>query len=160
MYSNEIKEDNEFSNAKKLADTFAKLDGRRPRIMIAKFSQNNHNHNSKLVATGYADSGFDVDISPLFQTPKEAVKQALENDVHILGISSLPTSYKTLIPQVIAELKTYNREDIIVIASGVIPPQDYTFLYKKGVSGIFGSKTKISTAAIDILNILIDSIEE
>lgn len=160
VYSKEIKDDSEFNKAKELADKFAKLEGRRPRIMIAKLGQDGHDRGSKVVATGYADLGFDVDIGPLFQTPKEAVKQAVENDVHILGISSLAAGHKTLVPQVIAELKAYEREDIMVIAGGVIPAQDYDFLYEEGVLGIFGPGTKISTAAINILNILIDSIEE
>ncbi|MDA9333864.1 cobalamin-dependent protein, partial [Polaribacter sp.] len=139
---------------------FAHLEGRRPRIMIAKLGQDGHDRGAKVVATGYADLGFDVDIGPLFQTPQEAAKQAIENDVHILGISSLAAGHKTLVPQVIAALKTYGREDIMVIVGGVIPPQDYQFLFDAGAVGIFGPGTKIAQAAIDLLTILIDSIQE
>lgn len=158
VYSREIKNNQEFERAKELANKFAELEGRRPRIMIAKLGQDGHDRGAKVVSTGYADLGFDVDIGPLFQTPKEAVKQAIENDVHILGISSLAAGHKTFIPQVISELKAYNREDIMVIAGGVIPAQDYQFLFDAGVVGVFGPGTKISKAAIDILNVLIDSI--
>ncbi len=160
VYSKEIKSDKEFKKAKDLADKFAELEGRRPRIMIAKLGQDGHDRGAKVVSTGYADLGFDVDIGPLFQTPQEAVKQAVENDVHVLGISSLAAGHKTLIPQVIAELKAYDREDIMVIAGGVIPAQDYKYLFDAGVVGVFGPGTKISKAAIDILNVLIDSVEE
>ena len=128
--------------------------------MIAKLGQDGHDRGAKVVATGYADLGFDVDIGPLFQTPQEAAKQAIENDVHILGISSLAAGHKTLVPQVIAALKTYGREDIMVIVGGVIPPQDYQFLFDAGAVGIFGPGTKIAQAAIDLLTILIDSIQE
>ena len=160
VYSKEIKNDITFKKAKELADKFAELEGRRPRIMIAKLGQDGHDRGAKVVSTGYADLGFDVDIGPLFQTPKEAVKQAVENDVHVLGISSLAAGHKTLIPQVISALKAYDREDIMVIAGGVIPAQDYQFLYDAGVVGIFGPGTKISKAAIDILTILIDSVAD
>ena len=160
VYSNEIKNDSEFEKAKQLADKFAELEGRRPRIMIAKLGQDGHDRGAKVVSTGYADLGFDVDIGPLFQTPKEAVKQAVENDVHILGISSLAAGHKTLVPQVIEELKSYGREDIMVIAGGVIPAQDYNYLFEAGVVGVFGPGTKISKAAIDILKILIESVKE
>ncbi|WP_457619129.1 methylmalonyl-CoA mutase [Lutibacter sp.] len=160
VYSKEIKNDSAFKEAKQLANKFAELEGRRPRIMISKLGQDGHDRGAKVVSTGYADLGFDVDIGPLFQTPKEAVKQAIENDVHVLGISSLAAGHKTLIPQVIAELKNYGREDILVIAGGVIPAQDYQFLFDAGVVGIYGPGTKISKAAIDILNILIDSVAE
>ncbi len=160
VYSKEIKNDSAFKEAKQLANKFAELEGRRPRIMISKLGQDGHDRGAKVVSTGYADLGFDVDIGPLFQTPKEAVKQAIENDVHVLGISSLAAGHKTLIPQVIAELKNYGREDILVIAGGVIPAQDYQFLFDVGVVGIYGPGTKISKAAIDILNILIDSVAE
>ena len=160
VYSKEIKEDPLFKKAKKLADTFAELEGRRPRIMIAKLGQDGHDRGAKVVATGYADLGFDVDIGPLFQTPKEATKQAVENDVHILGISSLAAGHKTLVPQVIAELKKYEREDIMVIVGGVIPAQDYQFLFDAGAVGVFGPGTKIAQAAIDMLTILIDSVVE
>ena len=157
IYSSESAHDDEFKKARELADNFAKLAGRRPRIMIAKMGQDGHDRGAKVVATGYADIGFDVDIGPLFQTPAEAAKQAVENDVHILGISSLAAGHKTLVPQVIDELKRLGREDIMVIVGGVIPPQDYDFLYKHGVVGIFGPGTSIPDAAIKILEILIDT---
>ena len=160
VYSKEIKDDKLFSKAKKLADDFAVLEGRRPRIMIAKLGQDGHDRGAKVVATGYADLGFDVDIGPLFQTPQEATKQAVENDVHILGISSLAAGHKTLVPQVIEALKKYGREDIMVIVGGVIPAQDYSFLFNAGAVGVFGPGTKISKAAIDLLTILIESIAE
>ncbi|MDP6921977.1 MAG: methylmalonyl-CoA mutase family protein, partial [Lutibacter sp.] len=157
VYKKEIKADHDFQQAQKLADTFAELAGRRPRIMIAKLGQDGHDRGAKVVSTGYADLGFDVDIGPLFQTPEEAVKQAVENDVHVLGISSLAAGHKTLIPQVIAALKAYKRTDIMVIAGGVIPEQDYDFLFEAGVVGIFGPGTKISKAAIEILSVLMDA---
>ncbi|MGB0880089.1 MAG: methylmalonyl-CoA mutase [Polaribacter sp.] len=160
VYSKEIKDDKLFKKATELADTFADLEGRRPRIMIAKLGQDGHDRGAKVVATGYADLGFDVDIGPLFQTPKEATKQAVENDVHILGISSLAAGHKTLVPQVIEELKNYGREDIMVIVGGVIPAQDYQFLFDAGAVGVFGPGTKIAQAAIDMLKILIDSVVE
>ena len=160
VYSKEIKDDSLFKKAAALADTFAELEGRRPRIMIAKLGQDGHDRGAKVVATGYADLGFDVDIGPLFQTPQEATKQAVENDVHILGISSLAAGHKTLVPQVIEELKKYGREDIMVIVGGVIPPQDYQFLFDAGAVGVFGPGTKIAQAAIDLLTILIDSVSE
>ena len=160
VYSKEIKEDPLFKKAKELANKFAELEGRRPRIMIAKLGQDGHDRGAKVVATGYADLGFDVDIGPLFQTPKEATKQAVENDVHILGVSSLAAGHKTLVPQVIAELKRYEREDIMVIVGGVIPAQDYQFLFDAGAVGVFGPGTKIAQAAIDMLTILIDSVAE
>ncbi len=160
VYSKEIKNDSLFKKATQLADEFAYLEGRRPRIMIAKLGQDGHDRGAKVVATGYADLGFDVDIGPLFQTPSEATKQAVENDVHILGISSLAAGHKTLVPQVIAALKNYGREDIMVIVGGVIPAQDYQFLFDAGAVGIFGPGTKISQAAIDLLTILIESTTE
>lgn len=159
VYSKEIKEDALFKQASKLANNFAELEGRRPRIMIAKLGQDGHDRGAKVVATGYADLGFDVDIGPLFQTPIEATKQAIENDVHILGISSLAAGHKTLVPQVIQELKKYGRDDIMVIVGGVIPAQDYQYLFDAGAVGVFGPGTKIAQAAIDMLNILIDSTE-
>ena len=159
VYSKEIKEDKIFKKATELADKFAELEGRRPRIMVAKMGQDGHDRGAKVVATSFADLGFDVDIGPLFQTPKEAAKQAMENDVHVLGVSSLAAGHKTLVPQVLEELKNYGREDIMVIAGGVIPPQDYQFLFDSGVVGVFGPGTKISKAAIAILEILIDSIK-
>jgi methylmalonyl-CoA mutase len=155
VYSKEIKMDKDFSTAKELADKFAAIDGRRPRIMVAKMGQDGHDRGAKVIATSFADMGFDVDIGPLFQTPAEAAKQAVENDVHILGVSSLAAGHKTLVPQVIAELKKYGRDDIMVVAGGVIPQQDYDFLYKAGVSFIFGPGTVISKSAIDILHKLI-----
>ncbi|WP_461598736.1 methylmalonyl-CoA mutase, partial [Winogradskyella sp.] len=156
VYSKEIKDDESFKKARALADQFAEQDGRRPRIMIAKMGQDGHDRGAKVVATGYADVGFDVDIGPLFQTPKEAAKQAVENDVHILGVSSLAAGHKTLVPQVIEELKNYGREDIMVIVGGVIPKQDYQYLFDAGAVAVFGPGTKISEAAIKILEILID----
>ncbi len=156
VYSKEIKDDHSFKKAKELADIFAEKEGRRPRIMIAKMGQDGHDRGAKVVATGYADVGFDVDIGPLFQTPQEAAKQAVENDVHILGVSSLAAGHKTLVPQVIEELKKYGREDIMVIVGGVIPKQDYQYLFDAGAVAVFGPGTKISDAAIKILEILID----
>ncbi|NCQ15535.1 MAG: methylmalonyl-CoA mutase [Flavobacteriales bacterium] len=156
VYSKEIKEDESFKKAKELADIFAEQEGRRPRIMIAKMGQDGHDRGAKVVATGYADVGFDVDIGPLFQTPKEVAKQAVENDVHILGVSSLAAGHKTLVPQVIEALKTYGRDDIMVIVGGVIPKQDYQFLFDSGVLAIFGPGTKISDTAIKILELLIE----
>ncbi|OIQ29686.1 MAG: methylmalonyl-CoA mutase [Bacteroidetes bacterium MedPE-SWsnd-G2] len=156
VYSKEIKNDASFKKAREMADQFTEQDGRRPRIMIAKMGQDGHDRGAKVVATGYADVGFDVDIGPLFQTPKEAAKQAVENDVHILGVSSLAAGHKTLVPEVIKELKSYGREDIMVIVGGVIPKQDYQYLFDAGAVAVFGPGTKISDAAIKILDILID----
>ena len=155
VYSKEIKNDESFEKAKQLADAFAKKEGRRPRIMIAKMGQDGHDRGAKVVATGYADVGFDVDIGPLFQTPAEAAKQAVENDVHILGVSSLAAGHKTLVPQVIEELKKYGRQDIMVIVGGVIPAQDYQYLFDAGAVAVFGPGTKITEAAITILEVLI-----
>lgn len=157
VYSKEIKDDASFSKAKEMADQFAEEEGRRPRIMIAKMGQDGHDRGAKVVATGYADVGFDVDIGPLFQTPQEAAKQAVENDVHILGVSSLAAGHKTLVPQVIEALESYGREDIMVIVGGVIPKQDYQYLFDAGAVAVFGPGTKISDAAIKILEILIDA---
>ena len=156
VYSKEIKNDNSFKEAIELADKFSLLDGRRPRILVAKMGQDGHDRGAKVVATSYADLGFDVDIGPLFQTPYEAAKQAMENDVHILGISSLAGGHKTLVPEVIKELKKYQREDIMVIVGGVIPKQDYAFLKQEGVTAIFGPGTKISETAKTILTILLN----
>tara|TARA_R110000868_G_scaffold91140_3_gene252844 strand:+ start:6086 stop:8251 length:2166 start_codon:yes stop_codon:yes gene_type:complete len=156
VYSKEIQNNESFKKARDLADKFAEQDGRRPRIMIAKMGQDGHDRGAKVVATSYADLGFDVDIGPLFQTPSEAAKQAVENDVHILGVSSLAAGHKTLVPQVINELKKYGREDIMVIVGGVIPKQDYQYLFDAGAVAVFGPGTKISDAAIQILEILID----
>lgn len=158
IYSSESMNDTEFEKARQLADQFAELEGRRPRIMIAKMGQDGHDRGAKVIASSFADIGFDVDIGPLFQTPAEAAKQAIENDVHILGVSSLAAGHKTLVPQVIEELKKYGREDIMVIAGGVIPQQDYDYLYDAGVFGVFGPGTKISKAAISILELLIKSV--
>jgi methylmalonyl-CoA mutase len=157
VYSSESRDSEDFKTARELADKFSALEGRRPRIMIAKMGQDGHDRGAKVVATGYADIGFDVDIGPLFQTPAEAAKQAVENDVHILGVSSLAAGHKTLVPQVIEELKKLGRDDILVIVGGVIPPQDYDFLYQSGAVAIFGPGTVISQAAIKLLEILIDS---
>ena len=157
VYSSESKDDNSFKEACELADKFAAVEGRRPRIMVAKMGQDGHDRGAKVVSTAYADMGFDVDIGPLFQTPEEAAKQAVENDVHILGVSSLAAGHKTLVPQVIEELKKLGREDIMVIVGGVIPPQDYDFLFKSGAIAIFGPGTKISEAAVKILSILLEA---
>jgi len=156
VYSKEIKDDSTFKEAIDLANEFSDLDGRRPRILIAKMGQDGHDRGAKVIATSYADLGFDVDIGPLFQTPQEAAKQAIENDVHILGISSLAGGHKTLVPEVIDELKKYKREDIMVIVGGVVPKQDYSFLKDKGVTAIFGPGTKISETAKTILSILMN----
>ncbi len=154
VYSSEIKQDAEFEKAKQMVADFAKREGRQPRIMIAKLGQDGHDRGAKVVATGYADCGFDVDMGPLFQTPEEAVKQAVENDVHVIGVSSLAAGHKTLVPQVIAELKKYGREDIVVIVGGVIPAQDYDFLYKAGAAAIFGPGSRIPMCAIKLMEIL------
>ena len=156
VYSSETKNDSDFERASGLTEQFAKKEGRRPRIMIAKMGQDGHDRGAKVVATGYADCGFDVDMGPLFQTPAEAAKQAVENDVHILGVSSLAAGHKTLVPQVMDELKKLGREDIIVIAGGVIPAQDYDYLYKAGVAAIFGPGTSVTKAAIAIMEILLE----
>ena len=155
VYSMEIDNDKSFKKAQELANKFAELEGRRPRIMVAKIGQDGHDRGAKVVSTSFADMGFDVDIGPLFQTPKEAAKQAVENDVHILGISSLAAGHKTLVPYVIEELKQLGRKDILVVAGGVIPSQDYDYLFKAGVSGIFGPGTVIAKAASQILEIMI-----
>jgi len=157
VYSSESQGDEQFIKACSLSDQFAELDGRRPRIMIAKMGQDGHDRGAKVVATGYADIGFDVDIGPLFQTPAEAARQAVENDVHILGVSSLAAGHKTLVPQVIEELEKLGRKDIMVIVGGVIPAQDYQYLYDSGAVAIFGPGTKIPAAAIQMLEILIES---
>jgi len=156
VYSSETKQDADFIKACELTETFAKKEGRQPRIMVAKMGQDGHDRGAKVVATGYADCGFDVDMGPLFQTPAEAARQAVENDVHIMGVSSLAAGHKTLVPQVIAELKALGREDILVIAGGVIPAQDYDYLYKAGVAAIFGPGTSVAKAAVQILEILLE----
>jgi methylmalonyl-CoA mutase len=157
VYSAEAGQQSSFKKARQLADKFAELEGRRPRIMIAKMGQDGHDRGAKVVATGYADIGFDVDIGPLFQTPAEAARQAVENDVHVLGVSSLAAGHKTLVPQVIEELKKLGREDIMVIVGGVIPAQDYQFLYDAGVVAIFGPGTVISEAGIQMLELLLEA---
>jgi len=154
VYSSEQQNNTNFKKACTMADEFAKKEGRRPRIMVAKMGQDGHDRGAKVVSTGYADIGFDVDMGPLFQTPAEAAKQAVENDVHVLGVSSLAAGHKTLVPQVIEELKKLGREDILVVVGGVIPPQDYDYLYKAGAAAIFGPGSVISDCAIKILEIL------
>lgn len=156
VYSNEISNDNDFQKAQDLADQFESLEGRRPRIMVAKLGQDGHDRGSKVIATSFADLGFDVDIGPLFQTPREAAQQAAENDVHILGISSLAAGHKTLVPETIKALEAIGREDIMVVVGGIIPHQDYDYLYEQGVVGIFGPGTKIALAAQQILKVLIE----
>ncbi len=154
VYSSEVKNDSEFEQAKELVAEFAKKEGRQPRIMVAKLGQDGHDRGAKVVATGYADCGFDVDMGPLFQTPEEAAKQAVENDVHVVGVSSLAAGHKTLVPQIVDELKKLGREDIIVVAGGVIPAQDYDALYKAGAAAVFGPGTKVAYAAIKIVEML------
>ena len=156
VYSSEYKSDEDFNEARALVARFAEKEGRQPRIMIAKMGQDGHDRGAKVVSSGYADIGFDVDIGPLFQTPAEAAKQAIENDVHVLGVSSLAAGHKTLVPQVINELKRLGREDILVIAGGVIPHHDYQFLYDAGVTAIFGPGTSVAKAAKQILEILLE----
>jgi len=158
VYSSEYKSDSDFEQARALAAEFASKAGRQPRIMIAKMGQDGHDRGAKVISTGFADIGFDVDIGPLFQTPAEAARQAVENDVHLLGVSSLAAGHKTLIPQVISELKKLGREDIMVIAGGVIPPQDYQFLYDNGVAAIFGPGTSVSKTARQILTLLLQTV--
>ncbi|MEP5363430.1 MAG: methylmalonyl-CoA mutase [Reichenbachiella sp.] len=160
VFAKEVKDNQEIKKVLELVDRFEELDGRRPRIMVAKMGQDGHDRGAKVIATSFADLGFDVDIGPLFQTPEEVAKQATENDVHVIGASSLAAGHKTLVPALIAELKRLGREDIMVIAGGVIPPKDYDFLYKAGVSGVFGPGTKISDAATDILEKLIKEVQQ
>ncbi|MEA5063844.1 MAG: cobalamin-dependent protein, partial [Petrimonas sp.] len=155
VYSSESKSDATLEEARAMTEKFAKKEGRQPRIMVAKMGQDGHDRGAKVVATGYADCGFDVDMGPLFQTPAEAARQAVENDVHVLGVSSLAAGHKTLIPQVIEELAKLGRPDIIVIAGGVIPAQDYDFLYKVGVAAIFGPGSPVAKSAIQIVKILL-----
>lgn len=155
VYKSNIKNNESFNKAIKLADNFSKNDGRRPRILVAKIGQDGHDRGAKIVATGFADIGFDVDIGPLFQTPEEVARQAVENDVHIVGISTLAGGHKTLVPKLIEELKNYGRDDILIILGGVIPKQDYNSLIKNGVAAIFGPGSKISDTAIEILDLLI-----
>ena len=160
VYSSEAKNDSTFEQARKMCAEFAKKEGRQPRIMIAKLGQDGHDRGAKVVATGYADIGFDVDMGPLFQTPEEAAKQAVENDVHVVGVSSLAAGHKTLVPQIVGELKKLGREDIMVIVGGVIPHQDYQFLYESGAAAIFGPGTSVSVAAIKMLELLLQNIED
>ncbi len=155
VYSGEMKGDNAFAEVRELADRFAALDGRRPRILVAKMGQDGHDRGAKVIATSFADLGFDVDIGPLFQTPEEVAIQAAENDVHIVGASSLAGGHKTLIPELIAALKKIGRGDILVVAGGVIPQQDYEFLHNAGAAFIFGPGTVITDAAKNILNKMI-----
>ena len=155
VYSSVAGEDADFEKAKAMTDEFAELTGRRPRIMIAKMGQDGHDRGAKVVATGYADMGFDVDMGPLFQTPEETAKQAVENDVHVVGVSSLAAGHKTLVPAVIAELKKLGREDILVYVGGVIPHQDYQFLFDAGAIAVFGPGTKVSKSAIQVMEILL-----
>jgi methylmalonyl-CoA mutase len=151
VYKSEVSDDENFKLAQEMADRFAELDGRRPRILVAKMGQDGHDRGAKVIATSFADLGFDVDMGPLFQTPEEVARQATENDVHVVGASSLAAGHKTLVPQLIEELRKLGREDIMVIAGGVIPAQDYQFLQEAGVKGIFGPGTVISIAAQKIL---------
>ena len=151
VYAGEVSDDENFRLAREMADRFAGMEGRRPRILVAKMGQDGHDRGAKVIATSFADLGFDVDIGPLFQTPEEVARQAAENDVHIVGVSSLAGGHKTLVPALIAELKKLGRADIMVIAGGVIPPQDYDYLYQAGVSGVFGPGSIISVAAQNIL---------
>ena len=159
VYSSEVKNDSDFEKAKQLVVEFAKKEGRQPRIMIAKLGQDGHDRGAKVVATGYADCGFDVDMGPLFQTPEEAAKQAVENDVHVVGVSSLAAGHKTLVPQIMGELKKLGREDIMVIVGGVIPAQDYDALYKAGAAAIFGPGTSVSKASIKLMELLLQKFE-
>ncbi|MCQ2177810.1 MAG: cobalamin-dependent protein, partial [Bacteroidales bacterium] len=154
VYSSEYKKDEQFEEAVRLTDEFAKKEGRRPRIFIAKMGQDGHDRGAKVVATGYADCGYDVDMGPLFQTPEEAARAAVENDVHIVGASSLAAGHKTLIPQLIEELRKLGREDIMVVAGGVIPTQDYDFLYKAGVAAIFGPGTPVAYSAATMMKLM------
>jgi methylmalonyl-CoA mutase len=156
VYSAEASTDESFEEAKSLADKFAEVEGRRPRIMVAKMGQDGHDRGAKVISTSFADLGFDVDIGPLFQTPEEVAQQAAENDVHVVGASSLAAGHKTLVPQLIQELKKLGREDIMVVAGGVIPPRDYDFLYESGVAGVFGPGTVISKCAKEILEKLME----
>ena len=155
VYSSESKKDADFAKACELTEAFAKKEGRRPRVMMAKMGQDGHDRGAKVVATGYADCGFDVDMGPLFQTPAEAAREAVENDVHAVGVSSLAAGHKTLVPQLIEELAKLGREDIVVFCGGVIPPQDYDFLYKAGVAAIFGPGTSVAKSACQVMDILL-----
>jgi methylmalonyl-CoA mutase len=158
VYSSESQGDPEFQKASAMAHEFAELEGRRPRILVAKMGQDGHDRGAKVIATAFADLGFDVDVGPLFQTPAEAAAMAVENDVHVLGVSTLAGGHKTLVPEVIAELKRRGREDILVVAGGVIPPQDYDYLKQAGVAAVFGPGSVIPVCAQVILNALTRSI--
>jgi methylmalonyl-CoA mutase len=157
VYSAESQDNPEFQKAQALAEEFARVEGRRPRILMAKMGQDGHDRGAKVIATAFADLGFDVDVGPLFQTPREAARMAVENDVHLLGVSSLAGGHSTLVPEVIAELKKLGREDILVFVGGVIPPQDYDALFQAGVTDVFGPGTVIPVAAQSILHALIGS---
>jgi len=159
VYRSQMQHNRLFQEAQELADRFASLEGRRPRIMVAKVGQDGHDRGAKVISAGFADIGFDVDISPLFQTPEEVVRQALDNDVHLIGISSLAAGHKTLIPKIIASLRDAHREDILVVAGGIIPERDHAFLYQQGVAGIFGPGTVIADAAVKILKLLLAKFE-
>ncbi|MES3630748.1 MAG: methylmalonyl-CoA mutase family protein, partial [Longimonas sp.] len=156
VYASEAQTSDAFQQAQERADAFADATGRRPRILVAKMGQDGHDRGAKVIATSFADLGFDVDIGPLFQTPEEAARQAVENDVHVLGVSSLAGGHKTLVPQVIEALRDYGRDDILVIVGGVIPHADYDFLYERGVAGVFGPGTVIAEAALQILDVLME----
>ena len=160
VYLAESKDDSSFTKATEMARRFAEREGRQPRIMVAKLGQDGHDRGAKVVATGYADIGFDVDVGPLFQTPEEAARQAVENDVHIIGVSSLAAGHKTLVPQVVNALKEMGREDILVIVGGVIPAQDYQELYDAGAVAIFGPGTPVSLCAVKMLELLEQQSEE
>jgi methylmalonyl-CoA mutase len=158
VYSSEFAEKDEIQKVRKLTDKFEKVEGRRPRILVAKMGQDGHDRGSKVISTAFADLGFDVDIGPLFQTPDETARQAIENDVHIVGASSLAGGHKTLVPQLIADLKKLGREDIMVVVGGVVPPQDYDYLYNAGVSAIFGPGTVIPVAAEKVMEELFNKV--
>ena len=158
IYSAESHDDPEFQKARALAGRFASLEGRRPRILVAKMGQDGHDRGAKVIATAFADLGFDVDVGPLFQTPAEAARMATENDVHVVGVSSLAGAHKTLVPEIIGELKRLGREDIVVTVGGVIPPQDYDALYAAGAAGVFGPGSVIPTCACQILDVLLGTV--
>jgi methylmalonyl-CoA mutase len=160
IYSSESRDDPEFRTAQRMADEFARQEGRRPRILVAKMGQDGHDRGSKIIATAFADVGFDVDVGPLFQTPREVARMAVENDVHVLGVSTLAGGHKTLVPEVIAELRTLGRDDILVVVGGVIPPPDYDFLHSAGVAGVFGPGTSIPVSAQKILTALMSDLAE
>ena len=158
VYSSAFGEDGPVKNVKEMSDRFAELEGRRPRILVAKMGQDGHDRGAKVIATAFADLGFDVDVGSLFQTPEETARQAVENDVHIVGMSSLAAGHKTLLPKLVEALKAYGREDILVVAGGVIPQQDYQFLYDHGATAVFGPGTVIPDAAARLLELLLESV--